>query len=441
MNLADMAMVGRLGAAALAAVGMGSMVVWAVLSTGISLRTAVQTVASRRLGQEKYTQCGTALHNGILLALTTGAVFSLGGYLLSGGLAPRLLVDPLVIDLCRDYMRVAFISVLFSSVSFAFQGFYTGIEKTRIHMNVTITANLVNIYLNAGLIYGRDTTCDFFAGVCGGKLSFLAYAWGWFPFPELGVKGAATATLIASIWMLLHYSIYLLIPKIRSRFGVLSWNFDAKMLRRQLELLAPQAAQMVAVMIGFVLFFKIVGLIGTAQLAATEIVFSIMNASFMPAAGVGQACATLVGKYMGEKRNDRAVVSIIESIRWSLLIMGTMGIIFFVFPHRIVPVFTNDPAVMRAGIVGLRILAAAQFADAVGMTLWYALTGAGNTRFPAIAEIIICWGFFLPVSYLLGVVLNVGFIGAWVAFASYIFVFAAVMTAKMLRGDWKNIMV
>ncbi len=441
MNLADLAMVGRLGAPALAAVGMGSMVAWTVLSTAISLRTAVQTVAARRLGQKIFAECGTALHNGLFMAAITGIPLSIIGFSLADKIAPLLLEDPTVIPLCIDYMSVAFLSVFFASIGFAFQGFFTGVEKTRIHMNVTIVANLLNIYLNAGLIYGREGVVAFFSELGNGSWAWLGYAWSWIPFPAMGVKGAATATLLASAWLVVHYSAYLVLPEIRKRYQVFNIGLNWTMLRKQLTLAIPQAAQELFVMGGFVVFFKIVGMIGTAELAATEVVFGIMGASFMPAAGVGQACATLVGKFLGEQRPDKSEISIFESVRWSLLIMGTMGIIFFIFPEKILPLFTSDQNVIQAGIVGLRVLAFAQFADAIGITLWFALTGAGNTVYPAIVEIAISWGFFLPVSYLTGVVLGLGFLGSWLTFAVYILIFATLMAWKIIKGDWKSISV
>ena len=439
MSLTDMAMVGRLGAPALAAVGMGSMVVWTILSMGISLRTSVQTIAARRLGQQRRLECGTALHNGLLMAMISGLPLSLIGYALSDRLAPILLADPAVIPLCADYMSLAFISVFFTSIGFAFQGFYTGVEKTRIHMNVTIVANALNIYLNAGLIYGSNGVAGFFDSLWGGSLSWVGLAWAWIPFPALGVKGAAAATLLASIWLLIHYLLYLIVPEIRKRYQAHRFRLDWQMMRRQISLALPLATQELLVMGSFVMFFKIVGMIGTAELAATEVVFSIMGASFMPAAGVGQACATMVGKFLGQRRPEMSEISIMESVRWSLIIMGTMGIVFFIFPDRILPLFTNDPAVIKAGIVGLRVLAFAQFADAVGITLWFALTGAGNTAFPAVVDVLIAWCFFLPVSYFTGVVLGLGFFGPWFTFAIYILLFASLMTWKILQGEWKLI--
>jgi len=439
MNLADVAMVGRLGAVALAATGMGSMLVWVLLSFAISLRTATQTVASRRLGQKKFTECGTALHNGYLLAAVYGIPVSVAGFFFADKLVPLFISDPNIVRLCVDYTSIAFLSVLFSTIGFVFQGFFTGIERTRIHMKVTITANILNVYLNAGLIYGREGIRAGLATSGFGDFSWLASLWSWFPFPPLGVRGAALATVIASGWLMIHYGLYLWAPVIRKRFGVFSLKVDKVMLRRQIALAWPQGSQEMIVMVGFAIFYKIAGMIGVVELAATEVVFTILQASFMPAAGIGQACATLVGKHLGEKDPHRAEVSIVESVRWSLWIMGSLGMLFITIPHLILPLFTEDPQVIAVGTMGLRLAGLVQFADAVGMTLWFALSGAGNTRFPAAVETGIVWLFFLPASYLTGVVWGLGFIGPWFSLSAYLLLFALAMAWKILQGDWKTI--
>ena len=156
MSLADMAMVGGLGAAALAATGMGSMLMWTLLSFGIALRTATQTVSSRRLGQKIYKECGTALHNGHILGAAIGIPIALLGYRFADKIIPVFLDDPEVVKLCVEYSSIVFLGTIFTMFGFVFQGFFTGIERTKIHMNVTVVANIVNVYLNAGLIYGRE---------------------------------------------------------------------------------------------------------------------------------------------------------------------------------------------------------------------------------------------------------------------------------------------
>lgn len=441
MSLADMAMVGGLGAAALAATGMGSMLMWVILSIGIALRTATQTVSSRRLGQKIYPECGTALHNGHILGAVLGIPIALLGYRYADKIIPLFLDDPVVIKLCIEYSSIVFLGTIFTIIGFVFQGFFTGIERTKIHMNVTVLANIVNVYLNAGLIYGREGIIEILSSVKGFDLSWLGYLWSWFPFPQLGVKGAGLATLLASLWMAIHYFLYLFAPTIRKKYSVFSFRLNKAMMKRQLLLALPQGSQQMLVVLGFVVFYKIVGMIGTVELAATEVVFTILHTSFLPAAGIGQACATLVGKYLGEKDIGKAETSMIESIRWSLIIMGSIGAVFVIFPHYILPVFSNDPDVIRIGVIVLRLAGFIQIADAVGMTLWFALSGAGNTFFPALTEALIVWLVFIPFSYLTGIYLGWGYIGPWIGVGIHQSLFAIILSWKTLKGDWKEIEV
>ena len=436
MSVVDVMMVGRLGAHALAATGMGSMVVWTAISFAIGLRTATQTVSSRRLGQKRYHECGVALRNGQLLAMVFAVPVSIIGFFNADRIISLVLDEPTIVNLAVDYVSVAFLSVVFATSGFVFQGFFTGVERTKIHMQVTIASNMLNVYLNAGMIYGTEGVGKFFNDL---GLSKLGLLWTWVDFPALGVRGAAIATVISSAFMMACYFIMLFKKEINTRFNVFSPHLDIPTLVRQIKLTLPQGIQEVVTMTGYVIFYKIVGIIGVIELAATEIVFTILQTSFMPAAGIGQACATLVGKYLGEKSPDKAETSIHESARWSLLVMGSVGIVFIVFPETIIQLFTNEYAVANIGVTGLRLAGLVQFVDAIGMTLWFALSGAGNTLFPSLVESFLVWCFFLPGSYFFGVVFGYGFLAPWIFFGSYITLFAVAMVWKVQRDDWKEI--
>ena len=203
MSIFDVAMVGRLGVEALAATGMGAMMLWGALSLVLGIRTAVQTIASRRLGQKIDHEAGTALHNGLLMATIYALPMSIAGWLWAKDIIPFFIDDVTATPLAVDYASIIFLSLLFSAYSFVFQGFYTGVEKTKIHMTVTITSNVINVYLNAGLIYGSEGVKSFFTETAP-SLSFISHLWQWTSFPALGVKGAAIATLVASLWMSVH---------------------------------------------------------------------------------------------------------------------------------------------------------------------------------------------------------------------------------------------
>ena len=440
MSMVDVAMVGRLGAEALAATGMGAMLFWGALSFVLGIRTGVQTLASRRLGQKIDKECGTALHNGLFMATLYALPISLAGWLWAKDLIPFFIQDITATRLAIDYTAIVFISLLFSAYSFVFQGFYTGVQKTKVHMNVTVTSNAINVYLNAGLIYGSDGVTQFFADTIP-SLSFLSKLWQWTTFPAMGVKGAAIATLIASICMAVHYFLFLFSSQIKDRFSVFNLSTDRIMMMRQLKLALPQGIQEAVIAIGWSVFYKIMGMIGLIELATTELLFTIMHASFMPALGVGQACATLVGKYMGEKKIHKSEASIKESIRISVYIMGTMGMSFILIPEYYLFLFTDDPEIIRMGVFGLRMIGAVQFLDAIGFTLWFALSGAGNTLFPAVVESCLTWGVIVLGSYVFGVVLNLGFKAPWLLFPIYMGLFAGIMVWKISKGDWKEIEV
>ena len=208
MSLVDVAMVGHLGPEALAATGMGGMLAWGALSIVLGIRTSVQTITSRRLGQKKTKECINALINGFILASVYALPISILGYSYGYLIIPLFIDDTLTTPIAISYFSISSIGIFFNALSFVFQGFYTGIEKTKIHLNVTIVSNVINAYLNAGLIYGKQGLVN----VLGlEKISFFDFSnlWFWADFDGMGVSGAAIGTLISSIWMMLHYFYYL----------------------------------------------------------------------------------------------------------------------------------------------------------------------------------------------------------------------------------------
>ena len=441
MSLVDVAMVGHLGPEALAATGMGGMLAWGALSIVLGIRTSVQTITSRRLGQKKPKECINALNNGFLLASIYSIPISLLGWTYGYLIIPLFITDSITTPIAISYFSISSIGIFFNALSFVFQGFYTGIEKTKVHLSVTITSNIINAYLNAGFIYGKDKI-GFLLGNQTNSFFDFSNLWFWADFEEMGVTGAAIGTLISSFWMMGHYFYYLNKQKIIiDNYGFLKIGLNREMLKKQIKLSFPMGFQEMMIAVGYSFFYKIMSLIGILELATTQLLFTIMHASFMPAMGVGQACATLVGKYMGSNEIEKSEQSIKESLRIAEYIMGTMGVVFIVFPKFILLFFTSDPEIIKMGVWGLRLIGFLQFVDAICFTLFLALTGAGNTLFPALVESLLIWGFMLPVSYYVGVVLMVGFKGPFVAFAIYLLFMAVILSLKMKKGDWKEIEV
>ena len=141
--------------------------------------------------------------------------------------------------------------------------------------------------------------------------------------------------------MAFHYFFYLFSGSVKTKFLIFNTVFKKQILRKQILLAAPQGLQEMVIALGWSAFYKIVGMIGLVELATTQVLFTIMHASFMPALGVGQACSTLVSKYMGEKNINNAEDSIKESVRLAEYIMGTMGVSFILFPEFYLSTFTK----------------------------------------------------------------------------------------------------
>ena len=438
MHITDTAMVGFLGKNSLVAVAMSGMMIWIAVSVGIGLRIATQSVVARRVGEEKLDQCGVAMRNGQLMCFAITIPISLAAYHFSDFIVPLFVSDVQIIPLCINYFSLVSLSIYFSTASFVFQGFYTGIEKTKVLMYITISSNLVNVYLNAAFIYGTENINYFFDSSGFGVLKYL---WAWYEFSDMGVKGAAYATLLSSILMFVSYFFYLFKSEIISRYKIFSLKIDFQMMKKQFELGYPQAISEILLNISFLMFYTIMGMIGTVQLAATQVVFTIAHASFLPAVGFGQACATLVGKYLGKKEINKATQSIYEGLRGALIFMSSMGIIFIFFPNYIIPLFTSDSDVIATGINILRFLGFLQFIDAIAITLWFALSGAGDTRFTALMGVIASWVIFVPLSYFLGIILEFGIWGPWLAFSAYLMFEVIVIIFRFKQGKWKHIKV
>ena len=439
MGVVDLIMIGHLGASAIAAVGMAGMITWTFISLGIAFRTGTQSFVSRRLGEQQYSKCSTALHNMLFLSFLIGVPITLIAcnyidFIISLFINKNDNLN--TFNLSIDYAYFNFLSLFFLYASFVFQGFFTGVEKTKIHMKATLSSNIVNVYLNFGLIFGSEAIVKKLDGTV---FSIFSNLWTFYNFPELGVKGAAIGTMVASMWLFFHYFIYLFKADIVKQFNTLKVSLDIKMLKRQIEISLPVAIQETLVALSLAVFYKIIAIIGIIELAATQVVFRIMHASFMPAIGVGQACSTLVGKYLGEKNPLKAEASIYESLRGSFIMMGTMGVCFICFSEYIIPIFTTDINVINIAVPGLRFVGLIQFIDAVCFTLWFALTGAGDTKVLAFVDILSHWLLFIPLVYILGITLNFGYWGAWFAFALHLTFIAGYTTWRLKSGKWKDI--
>ena len=418
LSVVDTAMLGRLGATPLAAAGIASVGYFAVVFSLSGIGIGVQTLTSRRFGEQNYPRCGEVLNAGLFLGLIGGVPFVLASGHLAPILASILSKDPQVSTLGSVYLQYRFLGAAFLFLNQVYRGFFNGVGDTKQQMVSAILVTLTNILLDYLLIFGH-------AG-----------------FPKLGVAGAAIASTIATGAGTVYFIGISLSRRYRAQF--LPYHQIRRSytwLRPILSLSLPVIGQRFLSNGSFFVFFSIVSRIGTLELAASNVIRSVLGLSIMPAFGIAIAAATLVGQNLGAKEPESAERFAWEAAKLTAYLMGGIGLLFVAFPQWIFLIYTNDPAVITLGRLPLILLGATQALGGAGIVLGQALQGAGNTRFVMLGELIVCTLFYLPTAYLLGLHFKLGIVGAWLGELAYWLALALVMSWKFRQGTWKKIRV
>ena len=418
MSLVDIAMVGRLGVAAVAAVGLAGLVTFAMTSFLTSLQTGVQTVAARRKGEGRMDEAAATFRVSLRVAVVAGHLLMVVFLAVVPKLFPLLNSDPLVVEPGVSYLGYRGLSVGLVMMSAVYYGFYNAISQTRIHMVVTLIANTFNVVLNYALIFGR------------------------LGLPEMGAPGAGLATALATGLAVVLYTIPVMGHALRTTYpGLWRGPFDAATLKKVLRIALPVSFHDSGVILGFAFFMVIMGRISTLALAASEILLNMIAFSFLPALGFSHAAQTLVSESLG--RNDPAAARRLTETATvqCIAFMGSLGVLFLLFPAPLLRLFTPDTALIEAAVPPLRLLGLVQFVDAVGMVHYGALRGAGDVVVPAIAEMGLMWFFLIPMSWYLGVTLGWGLLGGWIAITLQIVAYSTVFLIRFVRGPWQHITV
>jgi MATE family multidrug resistance protein len=418
LNVVDTAMVGRLGSTSLAATGMGGLVFWLTLGSLSALNEGTQAITARRVGEGRSEAAGQVIDNSVVIALAMGLTTSVLGVLFAPKLFPLIIHDPEVGVLGSGYLRARYLGAVQFMLIFAFRGFFNGIGRTVIHMRIAILVNVVNVFLNWLLIFGNLGA------------------------PKLGVMGAGlasaagtTAGAVGILWTAYLGSYrhkYQLLRK-----GNASWEVKKNIMRLAL----PTTVQHGLAMVAWTVFLSLIGLIGTVEQAASNVVVTIMSLSFLPGVSFGIAASTLISQRLGEQEPEEAELMGWEAAKLAALFMGSMGVVFLLFPELLLRIFTPEIEVIQTGVVPLRIMGAVQVFDGVGMTMGSALQGAGMNRWVMVVEVSISWFIFIPLAYLGGIVAGWGMFGAWSAVGVYLVMYAVACSWKFAGKSWQKVRI
>lgn len=416
MGLVDAMMVGRLGEEALAAVAVSTLLFSGVAMSIKSVDVAVQTFTARRIGQGRDDEVGAVLATAVTVSMSVGLVSMLLGLLWPSALVNLVSQDGEVRRLGADYLFLRYCGILPLILFFQLKGMFDGIGWTRVTMAVSVGMNLLNVALNRVLIFGL---------------------WG---SPVLGVKGAALATTVSLVVAMLVILGVGLASSVRHRFRLVSRNnFRRELIGPFLQIGWPPAAQTLGIVVGFLIFYTILGRISVLAVAAGNVAMRIAAVSFMPGVGVGAAVQTLVGQSLGQDDRRGAVRAALGGVALSVVVMGMLGVVFVAVPGPIMRLFSDQKDLITTGVPILRLLGLVQLIDAVGLTLAGALRGAGATR--AVMLVDVGCGLFLmpPLAYVCGITLGGGLLGAWIGLVVWFALYAVLMILLFTRMRWQEI--
>ncbi len=393
LNLVDTAMVSRIGPSALAAVGLGSFINFMSFSAITGLSAAVQAMAARRYGEGRLQETAIPLNGGILLSLLIGLPLSLLLILAAPWIFARLNHDPQVVGLGTTYLRCRLLGIAAIGINFSFRGYWSAVKKTVLYLCTLCGICALNILLDYLLIFGK------------------------LGFPALGVRGAGLASVISAACGTLAYC----------AFG---WRFargagffaglpDRRQLLGLLRLALPTCLQQLLYSAGFVVLFWIVGQVGTAELAVSNVLVNISLTAILPALGFGLASATFCGQALGRREVEDAARWPWDVFRASWWVFAAMALPMLLLSGPLLQVFFGgkDPAtsarLLEIGETPLRLIGAAVVLDGLGFILMQSLLGVGASRPVMLISVGLQWGLFLPLAYLAGAVLGLGLLPIW----------------------------
>ncbi len=412
-TIVDIFFVAGLGAAAVAVVGLTEAVLTLVYAIGLGLGMGATALVARRIGEHDVEGARRVAAQGLWVGAAVALALGITGALYARNILAAMGAAPDVIAIGSGYTVVMLAGSGTISFLFLINGIFRGAGDAAIAMRAMWLANGINILLDPCLIFG------------------------WGPFPELGVAGAAIATTTGRGIGVLYQLASLAgarssVPLTRHHL----WPVPRIMLAL-LRVSFGGVAQFLVATSSWIVLMRFVAPYGSAAVAGYTIAIRILAFSLLPAWGLANAAATLVGQNLGAGQPARAESSVWQVAKFSAAVMAGVALLSFTFAPAIIGLFTTDALVLGHGITCLRIVACGYPCYAVGMIVTQAFNGAGDTGTPTMINLTGFWALQIPLAYALSRLLNLGPPGVFIAVLCAETVIAVLAVVMFRRGQWK----
>lgn len=410
----DIWFVARLGASAVATVGLTETFLFLLYAIGIGLAMAVTAVVARRTGEGDRPAAAVSAVQAIWIAVLASLPFAAAGIVFARELLQLMGADEWTLTQGASYLQWMLGTNVVIMLLFVCNAVFRGAGDAAVAMRVLWVANALNIVLDPILIFGLG------------------------PIPVLGVEGAAIATVIGrgtgvamQLWILLRGSQHI-------RVAIAQIGLKADTLWHIVRTSLGGIGQMIVAMTAWIFLMRILAAIGSDAVAGATIAIRLMMFTLMPAWGMSNAAATLVGQNLGAGEPGRAEASVWRIGWYNMVFTGVVSVIFFLFPRELMGVFTAERAVVDIGAEWLRVLSYSYFVYGWWMVSVQAFNGAGDTVTPTKINFVFFWLIQIPLAWLLALQLDLQATGVfWAVFVSETSV--GLFTLWLFsRGRWKT---
>ncbi|HOL46835.1 MAG TPA: MATE family efflux transporter [bacterium] len=324
----------------------------------------------------------------------------------------------------KRYFGILIIGSIFILIASSFHSFFTGLVKTLLVLIINIIGNLINIIFNYLLIFGK------------------------FGFPKLDIFGAGLSTILSEFSICLFLFLIFISKYFRKTFYSLKEkNFDKEIFVKLLKFGIPSGLQFFLDIASFAVFVFLIGIKGTLEQVIGNITLSLNMFMFMPMVGLSIACSTLVGHNLGAKKIKSAERIVFHTLCLALFYLFFISIIYLTFSDEIILLFktkenindTEFQHILHYVKILIYMMILFNLFDSVGIIISGALKGAGDTKFQMWISIIFSWFFFVPLIFLISVVLKLNIIFAFLGYTLYLFLLSLIFIWRFINGFWKTI--
>ncbi len=413
----DIFFVGRVGNEAVSTVGLTESMLTIIYSIGMGLSMGATAIVARRIGEKNPEAAAKSGAQSIVLSLMITVLVSVAGVVFAGDLLKLIGADKTMAAHGAIYTRTIFAGSISIMLLFLINGIFRGAGDASTAMQSLWIANICNIILCPVLING------------------------WGPFPKMGLEGAAIATTTGrSIGVI--YQLYRLFGKsITLKLKLRHFTPDWKLMGSIFNIAWTGAVQFLIGSASWIVLASLMIGFGPDAMAGYQVAIRLIMFFLLPAWGMSNAAATLVGQNLGAKEPKRAEQSVWKVATYTMTFMLLVSLFFFFFSTPLVNFMNKDAGARYYAVQVLRTVSIGYVFYGLGMVMSNALNGSGDTKTPTLINIAGFWLFQIPVAFLLTRYWKLGPQGVFIAIVSSEVFITILSTIIFMRGKWKKVVV